>query len=117
MVCSDSVCCQEIFVGDEGLSIQFWIHTCDESTIPRTEEILDISDATAMDIKFLKPDGTYTGILSGSFVTNGADGLVEYVTTTTTLDMEGTWKGQLEVTRPSGKKSTSIISFKVYPKI
>ena len=117
MACEDEVCCQEIFIGDEGLPIQFHVHTCDETTTPRTETPLDISDATSLDIKFLKPDGSYTAVLVGSFATDGTDGLVQYVTLDTTLDQEGNWKGQLEVDRPSGKKATSIIKFKVYKKL
>ena len=115
--CEDEVCCQELFVGDEGVPIQFWVHTCDETVTPRVLSPLDISDATAMDIKFKDSDDVYSDVLVGVFNTDGIDGLVEYVTLNTTFLKEGNWKGQLEVDRPSGRKSTTIIELKLLPKL
>ena len=107
------VCCQEIFVGDEGLPIQFYIHTCDETTDPHTETPLDVSSATVMDIFLLDPNGVKSSALTGSFVTDGTDGLVEYITTQLTLNLAGPWQGQLQITLASGRKNTSKISFSV----
>jgi len=115
--CEDEVCCQEIFVGDEGLPIQFHVHTCDTTVEPRVESVLDISNPVALDLKFLKPDGTYTTNLVAALVTDGTDGLAEYITLSDTLDIDGSWKGQLEVELASGRKSTTVISFKVLPKL
>jgi len=117
MACEEELCSQTIFMNDEGLPIQFWVHTCDTSVCPSVEAVLDIQDATLMEVNFLKPDGTYSATLAGSFFTDGSDGIVEYITLADTLDQSGTWKGQLEVTRPSGKKSTTVISFKVSNKL
>jgi len=115
-VCEDAVCCQEIFVGDTDLPIQFHVHTCDTTVEPRVESELDISSAT-LEIKFKKPDDSYTDILTGELVTDGTDGLAEYITLSDTLDLEGTWKGQMDVIITGSSKATSIISFKVLEKL
>ena len=116
--CTDAVCCQELFVGDEKVPLQWYVYTCDTTVDPRVEAVKDVSGATAMDIVFLKPDGTLTTPVSGSFVTDGTDGLIEYLTLSSTLDQSGPWKGQLDITiTGEGKKATSIIEFQVSSKL
>lgn len=113
MACENEVCCQEIFLNDEGTSIQFEVYTCDENSDPRVETGVDISAATAQLITFLKPDGVTTVPKSGSFLTDGTDFISHYVTEADFLDEIGTWKAQNRITLPGGKWYTSIISFKV----
>ena len=64
-------------------------------------DTLDISSATAMSINFLKPDNTQV-TKTGSFYTDGTDGIVKYVTEEGFLDILGIWVAQAEVTLSSG---------------
>lgn len=57
-------------------------------------EILDVSNASLMQVKFVKPDGSQV-TKPLNHVTNGADGLVEYVVETGVLNVAGTYKWQL----------------------
>lgn len=57
-------------------------------------EILDVSNATVMNVKFIKPDGTQV-TKPLTYITNGADGRVEYVVESGVLNFAGTYKWQL----------------------
>jgi len=57
-------------------------------------EILDVSNASVMQVKFVKPDGTQV-TKPLAYVTDGADGYVEYVVEPGVLNIAGTYKWQL----------------------
>lgn len=57
-------------------------------------DILDISDASLMQLKLVKPDGSQV-TKPLTFITNGSDGRVEYVVESGVLNIAGTYKWQL----------------------
>ena len=57
-------------------------------------EVLDVSDASVMQLKLLKPDGSST-TKPLTFITDGTDGRVEYVVESGVLNISGTYKWQL----------------------
>lgn len=75
-------------------------------------DAVDVSAASAIVFKFLKPDSTVlsaTGSLSGT----GADGKVRYVTQSGDVDQSGIWRYQVWVTLSGGVLHSDIGSFKV----
>ena len=63
-------------------------------TVLDEEEILDVSNASIMQLKLLKPDGSsVTKPLT--HITDGTDGRVEYVVESGVLNIAGTYKWQL----------------------
>ena len=105
-------CVDELFVGDTGTSIEFLVKECDDTVDPPVEVLVDVSSATLIEITFLKPDDTTLPVV-GSFLTDGTDSIVRYITLLNTLDIAGPWKGQAKITMPSGSWYTSKISFTV----
>lgn len=57
-------------------------------------EILDLTNASTKQVKFVKPDGSQV-TKPLAFITNGADGRVEYVVEPGVLSLAGTYKWQL----------------------
>lgn len=96
---------EEIHVGDTGTE---FIVIAKSDTL-----VLDISSATTKQLIFVKPDGTKL-TKTATFYTNGTDGKLSYVTQSTDLDQQGSWKIQAKITLPSGTWSSSIGKFKVY---
>lgn len=116
--CTSNVCCQEIFVGDEDVPLQWHVHTCDTTVDPHVETPKDLTNQLALDIVFLKPDGNLSDPVVGTVAGVPTDGLVQYLSLDTTFDQAGPWKGQLDVTiTGEGKKATSIIDFQVSSKL
>jgi hypothetical protein len=96
-------------VNNTGTDFQVTIKDCNGSA-------LDISDATTTTIIFKKPSGTNL-TKTASFVTDGTDGLLRYVSVDGDIDEIGTWKIQASVTTPAGTWTSSFESFKVYRNI
>lgn len=112
MACED-----KLFLNDEGTSIRFLVKECNDTDPDNPfEELVDVSSASNIEITFKKPDDT-TSVTTGSFVTDGTDSLIHYITEVSFLDQIGTWKGQARITMPTGKWYTSLISFKVSDKL
>ena len=106
----------DIFVGDIGTHF-----ICDIVNLINSESNiqLDISTATEMVVVFIKPDLTEKEF-PGTFVNDGTDGLMEYVTAThedgsKDLDTEGAWQYYGWVQYSSGQRRTSAVKFTVYP--
>lgn len=57
-------------------------------------EILDVSNASVMNVKLVKPDGSQV-TKPLTHITNGTDGRVEYVVEPGVLNIAGTYKWQL----------------------
>lgn len=99
--------CNEIHVGDIGTVFQATIQDdCSGA-------IVDISGAIAMNLVFQKPDGTVVS-QTAVHLTDGTDGIMQYVTVLDDLDQAGSWKIQGFVQLPTGSWSTDIHKFKVY---
>ena len=96
----------EIHIGDIG--------TVFEVTLMDDVTIVQIGDATSMEITFVKPDKTKV-INVASLTSNGLDGKMQYkILLDSELDQKGTWKIQGNVTLPTGQWSTDIDKFKVH---
>jgi len=109
-------CVDELFIGDEGTSIEFLVKECNDADPDNPfEELVDISSATGFQLTFLKSDETSLVKTNPDvkFMTDGTDSLVHYLTISTDLDLSGYWKAQLRIIMPSGKWYTSTIKFKV----
>lgn len=103
---------KDIFVGDIGTHFQADIKNLVNS---ESEATLDISGATEMLMVFQKPDGTEKEF-TAAFVTDGQDGLLEYITANITdLDIDGAWQYYPWVKYPGGQRRGSEIKFTVYP--
>ena len=73
---------------------------------------VDISTATTTLIFLKKPSGTTTQY-TATFVTDGSDGLMHYISVSGDIDEVGTWRGQGFVILPQGEFFTERQSFKV----
>ena len=97
----------EIHLNDIGTAFQLTIYDCQVPPV-----IIDISSASVKEVKFRRPN--YTSFTkTGTFVTDGTDGQVEYITLDLDLDAEGTWEIQAKVTLPTGTWSSDIQTFEV----
>lgn len=96
----------EIHTGDIGTTIILVVKDEDD-------EIVDISGATAMTIVITEPSGTRTEY-TADFYTDGADGMMSYVTVEGDIDEAGLHRAQGIVELDGGTFYTSIVSFKVY---
>ena len=95
----------EIHKGDIGP--QFTVTVQDGTTV------VDISTASTKQLIFKKPGGTIL-TKSTSFVTDGTDGKMQYVSVDGDLSDDGVWKMQGKVIIGGNTFSTDITSFKVY---
>ena len=95
----------EIHKGDIGT--QFTVTVQDGTTV------VDISTASTKQLIFKKPGGTIL-TKSTSFVTDGTDGKMQYVSVDGDLSDDGVWKMQGKVIIGGNSFSTDITSFKVY---
>lgn len=94
------------------------IHLLDIGTIFRVtlmddDIIVPLNGAELKEIHFLKPDGVVV-VKEADFYSDGADGIIEYITIANDLDQTGSWKIQAKVTLPTGTWSSDISKFKVY---
>lgn len=96
----------EIHVSDIGTEFILTIKDCDEN-------IIDISNATSMNIFFKKPNGdTITRV--GAFYTDGTDGKMSYTIIDGDIDEVGSWKIQAQVVAVNGTWKSSFKAFKVH---
>lgn len=93
--------CNEIHVDDVGTEFIVTIEDCDGP--------VDISAYTPLELTFAKPDGTKV-TKTATFLTDGTDGKIHYITVAGDIDAEGTWQIQGLV----GGFHSSISSFPVY---
>jgi hypothetical protein len=103
---------EEIRVGDVGTVIRVTVKDVDATG---SSSILDVSGDTVK-IILGKPDGSSLERVA-SFVTDGTDGLVQYVTQAGEIDMQGTWSLQVQVSNLTGSWKSSVGNFKVYSNI
>lgn len=107
-------CVDEIYLNDIGTSIEFLVKECDDTDPDNpVEKLVDISSATLMTINFLKPISEAKVPVAGSFLTDGTDSVLRYISVDGFFDEIGKWKAQAQITMPTGKWYTSSISFKV----
>jgi hypothetical protein len=85
---------KRLHVGDVGVRIKFQVKDSNDA-------VVDLSIATTKQVKFKKPDGTYV-TKSLSNVSDGTDGLVQYITEAGVIDLDGKWKAQCYFVLSSG---------------
>jgi hypothetical protein len=85
-------------------------------TIVDNNTAVDISSATSKTITFQKPNGVSVE-KTATFVTDGSDGKIRYITVDGDLDDGGTWKIQGKVVTPAGSWNTDVESFRVYDNV
>lgn len=98
-----SVSCQAANAG-----IQFLVEMLDANL-----NTLNISGATSMQIFFQAPDGTQTAH-TASYLTNGIDGQLYYVTTVSDLIEAGLWYIQAEIVLGGSTFTTMQGQFEVF---
>jgi len=74
---------------------------------------VNVSSATSKAIIFKKPDGT-TLTKTGSFYTNGGDGIISYTGVSGDFDSAGVWQTQLQISMSGGTWRSDIKTFNVY---
>lgn len=96
----------EVHVGDIGTAFRTTIY--DQSS-----GIVDISTADSKYLIFKKPNGTVVQE-SASFLTDGTDGIIQYVSVSGFIDQPAVWQLQGYVTFPGGSWKTDIYEFRVF---
>lgn len=95
----------KVFVNDIGTSFR--------GTFKEDGTVVDISSATTKNIIFEKPDGTKV-TQTGSFFTDGTDGILEYLSVDGDLNIGGDWRLQGFANLGSWIGHSDIVNFKVY---
>jgi hypothetical protein len=98
----------EIHVGDIGVAIRVKLY--DEKG-----GVLDVSTAT-IQLK-LQPPSSPAFVVQATYVNDGKDGLIQYITQAGDLNKQGFWRLQTIVNFPSGSLHSDITSFEVYPNL
>ena len=76
--------------------------------------IVDVSEATSKEILLKKPDKARTVLTKTAiFVTDGIDGLIQYITVADDIDMTGIWEAQADIAIPGFDGGSVISRFKV----
>lgn len=101
----------EMHVGDDGIVLKFTIETATSPKVP-----IDVSASSSITLFLRKPSGTVLSRIP-TFVTDGTDGKVQYVTTGNEIDTAGKWKLQLHVVFPTSDWYTAVQSLIVRPNL
>lgn len=76
--------------------------------------IVDVSGATSKQILLKKPDVASTVLTKAAvFVTNGTDGLIQYITVVDDIDVTGIWEAQADLIIPGFDGGSIVSKFKV----
>lgn len=99
-----------IHVGDAGTDFNITI-------LNKSGQVVDISAISGpITFSFEKPDGTQFD-RTGSFASDGSDGIVTYRTVTGDIDQYGSWKLQVFISFCSSELYSKILKFTVYRNI
>lgn len=93
----------EIHLGNIGT--HFRLEILDQDDLP-----VDVSTNTLLEIRFKKTDRT-TILKTAVIVTDGTDGLIEYVSILSDLDQRGAWFLQGHIIIPDGEFFTDLVPF------
>lgn len=94
----------DIHVNDVGTAMEL-------DVLDQNNAVVNISSA-GLQMSFLRPDGS-TFTKNATFVTDGTDGKMHYVTQAGDLNIPGNWKMQGILTFPGGLWHTDVQKFKV----
>ena len=99
-----------IYVG-QTLRFEFTVTDQDDA-------IVDLSTVVSYDITFERPGGQTAFVRTPTFITNGVDGGIFYVTPIGELDIDGSWKVQGLIVDAGGEEYPfDTQRFSVEPKI
>ena len=98
---------EEIHYGDVGTPLRV---TLKDS---QTNAVVDISDATTLQIILQKPDGS-TLTKTAVFTDTGVDGQLQYVTVANDLNVVGNWQLQVYYVGASGSWRSDMAKFRVW---
>lgn len=96
---------QEIRKNDVGTELRV--------TLTDSGTAVDVSTATTLQIKLKAPSGTVS-TKTASYVTNGTNGQIKYVTQSGDLSETGTWRWQAYVVIGTSSWHSEMQSFKVH---
>lgn len=99
----------EFHVADVGVALRATIK--DEET-----DVVPLQSASVKQYTIRKPSGAEITV-DCDFVTDGSDGLIQYVTVASTFDEAGYYKLQGYLEMGTSKWHTNTITFRVYPNI
>jgi len=103
---------KEIHVGDYG--------TIFEVTLidPNTSSADDVSSANNKEFLFRNPAGTLTTV-SGTFKTDGSDGIIQYTVLDgdSIIESTGPWSLQIRITSTAGQWTSEKENFTVFPNL
>lgn len=100
----------EIHVADIGTTLEFLIKDQDK-------KVKDISTATTKEVIFRSSNLTTVSTVTATFVTDGTDGLIKYITLIGTFNRPGKWKAQGRVVTPAGDWKSDIIEIEIFPNL
>ena len=95
-----------MFTNDTGVIIELTINKSDGTAY-------DLSPASTKEIAFESPSGIRT-TKAASFVTDGSDGKIKYVTQANDISEAGMWKVRAHLVLPTFSRKSSAVSFVVY---
>jgi hypothetical protein len=98
----------EIHAGDIGTRF--------EITVLENGAAMDLSTSSSVQFSFRKPDQTIA-TRTASFITDGTDGKVKYITQEGDLDQKGAWRLQVHVVFTDTRWHSNIQNFTVYENI
>lgn len=87
--------------------------TFEATLVDQDGTAMDVSAATDVMIRFIKPDGVTNVDKTATFVTDGTDGKIEYEVEAGVLDTAGRWQWQPQLLFGSVPKKWSVKSFLV----
>jgi hypothetical protein len=88
------------------------VGTAVQATVLDCGQPLDVSAATVKQIRWKKPSGAYE-VRTATFVTDGTDGRIRYVTIAGDLDELGAWEYQAYLELAGRQFHTSLLAFTV----
>lgn len=80
------------------------------------DQPVDLSDTTLRQFLIRKPSGTIV-TATATFVTDGTDGQLQYITISTTFSEAGFYKLQVYIEEDSNRWHTDKTTFRVYPNL
>ncbi len=83
-----------------------------ELTVTDQGSVVDLSDASTLEIIFGKPDGTFA-TETAAFSTDGTDGKMRYVSEASDFALVGAWRWQGNIVNPAGSWKTTVATFRV----
>jgi hypothetical protein len=100
-----------IHVGDEGTVLT-------KTVVDQDSVVVDLSTATSIVLVVCDAGGNRSEI-TGAFPAggDGTDGIVEFTTVSTTWQVDGVAREQVQIVDPAGSWSSNSLSRDIYPKL